>query len=1112
MDEQKIKLKQIVYIKEQQGIRILADQYLDIARSLIAVIGADGRVELVNKKGLESLGYKKPEEVIGRSFIDFLSEQEKPHLVNIFNQILTTKTQPSKHQEATIISKDGERKNFSFDYTLLKDEQKNIAAILVSGEDITKRKQDEDELKRKSAEVSFANKILKVFAEETGSDMFFDALNVVLEQMQSRHGVFGYIDSQGHLICESMTRMLAECEVEDKCIHYPPEKWKGLWARALKEKQVLYTNKEQKVPPRHPLIHNNLAAPIVFQDRVIGLLNIANKKNGYLEDDKELLQKVADRIAPVLYAWIQKETQEIERKRAENVLRKRKDELEALFQSARAVLQYKDFEKIARAIFDSAKELTGATAGYVALLNEETNENEILFLDAGGMPCTVDPNLPMPVRGLREVAYRKAKTVFENDFAKSQWQKLMPKGHAKLYNVMFAPLLVQGKAVGIMGLANKEGGFNDNDARIATAFTDLAAISLTSSRLQERLTHLASFPQLNPNPIFEVDYSGNITYANPITKILFADLKKKQTTHPFLSDFSNIVSILTRKNKDILVRDINVGDKIFQQTVSRVPKEKTIRFYNADITERTKATKKLKAERKILETTMENTNAHLAYLDNDMRFVTVNSTYALGSGHTKKELIGKNHFDIFPNEENERIFKKVRDSGKEVEYKAKPFEFTDQPWRETTYWDWTLAPVKDDQGKVDGLILSLVDVTEAVRSKQYSDALNKINEILHSTLNFEQIADRVTKEAAEAIRCEAAGINLRKEGYWVRTTLFGIDKRFLGEKLTNEQNRVAALIANAKKPVIINDVSKDTRINQSFVKRYGVKSTMVFPLISRDKVLGVIFFNYRSAAVTFNKQQIDFANRLSASLSLALENARLYEGEHRIAETLQKSLLPAKYPKIEGLEFEYYYQSASAGAEVGGDFYDVFEITPGYTGIVMGDVAGKGIDAAAETAKVKYLLRDKASLMHNPEQVIADVNNSLFIQKTDVFTALTYAIYDTNKSIIKITNSGNPYPYLVNHNRFVQVTGVPVSISKDQQYETKEIPLNRGDAIIMYTDGLIEARCKGKLFSEEGVRAFVRANKDQSLKYLIKGLVEEARQFSCNNLTDDILVIGIRKK
>ena len=166
----------------------------------------------------------------------------------------------------------------------------------------------------------------------------------------------------------------------------------------------------------------------------------------------------------------------------------REKELKAIMNGSKAVLGQKGFTESARAIFDYCKDLIGATSGYVALLSDTGEENEVLFLEAGGLPCDVDPELPMPIRGLRAEAYHSNKAVYHNDFMNSEWVDFMPKGHVILKNVMFAPLVIDEKTVGIIGLANKATDFNDNDAKMATGFGELAAIALQNSRnLDERI-------------------------------------------------------------------------------------------------------------------------------------------------------------------------------------------------------------------------------------------------------------------------------------------------------------------------------------------------------------------------------------------------------------------------------------------------------------------------------------------------------------------------------------------------------------------------------------------------------------------------------------------------
>ena len=111
----------------------------------------------------------------------------------------------------------------------------------------------------------------------------------------------------------------------------------------------------------------------------------------------------------------------------------------------------------------------------------------ILFLDSGGLPCTVDPSLPMPIRGLRAEAYNSGEAAVENDFPQSEWKKFMPEGHVQLKNVLFAPLTIEQKVVGVIGLANKTGGFTKRDREMAMAFGEIASVALVNSRMLEML-------------------------------------------------------------------------------------------------------------------------------------------------------------------------------------------------------------------------------------------------------------------------------------------------------------------------------------------------------------------------------------------------------------------------------------------------------------------------------------------------------------------------------------------------------------------------------------------------------------------------------------------------
>ncbi len=183
-----------------------------------------------------------------------------------------------------------------------------------------------------------------------------------------------------------------------------------------------------------------------------------------------------------------------ERKKAEHSLKasfqtiqQREKEVSALLEASRGVIESETFEQAARSVFDECRKAIGAQSGYVALLRDNEKSNDLLFFESGGMSGEIDPKLLIPVRGLRAETYKKGKAIFDNDFMNSELGKLIPKGHLVLNNVLFAPLNIEKKTVGIIGLANKPTDFTADDARLAEAFGDIAATALERTRAKEAL-------------------------------------------------------------------------------------------------------------------------------------------------------------------------------------------------------------------------------------------------------------------------------------------------------------------------------------------------------------------------------------------------------------------------------------------------------------------------------------------------------------------------------------------------------------------------------------------------------------------------------------------------
>jgi PAS domain S-box-containing protein len=488
-----------------------------------------------------------------------------------------------------------------------------------------------------------------------------------------------------------------------------------------------------------------------------------------------------------------------------------------------------------------------------------------------------------------------------------------------------------------------------------------------------------------------------------------------------------------------------------------------------------------------------------------------NSTYAAGSGHSTDELIGRNHFELFPDVENEAIFKKVRDTGEALEFKAKPFEFVDQPWRGVTYWDWTLTPIKGESGSALGLVLSLIDVTESTRKKQLSDALNSINETIHSSFDLETIMPEVIEASTKAMGSESGAILMREEPHWVARYLYGLPRDLVGKQLNEEEVWASRASRTTREPVICEDVYNDRRFETPTMKKYRVRSFLAVPLVVKDEVIGTLSFNYHSAPVTFSEAQNDFARKLGSSFSLALANARIFEAEHRIAETLQESLI-RPVPKLEGLEVVVSYETATEAARVGGDFYDIFALDGDLVAVVIGDVAGKGVEAAGTTEMIRSSVRALAYIDPSPSFVLSKTNQALLAQTEpeDFATALLLILNMTTREI-GIASAGHPPPVLCG--RQAESISIPIGFPLGlfaETYKESYMRLKKDECVVLYTDGLTEARRNRRFFGEKGVLRTLQGVPADDPRTVVECLLKSVKEFSDGKLKDDIALVALR--
>ena len=400
---------------------------------------------------------------------------------------------------------------------------------------------------------------------------------------------------------------------------------------------------------------------------------------------------------------------------------------------------------------------------------------------------------------------------------------------------------------------------------------------------------------------------------------------------------------------------------------------------------------------------------------------------------------------------------------------------------------------------------------EEKETSKLSDALNSINTSISSSLDFDQIMHRIIDEAVIAIGAETGAVIFREDDHWLTKYSYGYEENIIGVTLTDEEAPHAALAANLKEPVVINDAYNDPGVNLEIMKRYSIRSVITVPLIAKGNNVGILFLNYLTAPVTFTQAQIDFARKLSASVSLAIENARLYEAERTIADTLQSALLTIP-EHIEGVEYAYRYRSATEAAKVGGDFFDIFELEHDRVGIVVGDVSGKGLQAASITALVKNTIRAYAYEETSPAVIVQKTNEAVRrVTPASYFITLFFGVVDRKFGDISYCSAGHP-PALLKRADTVEPLSIYspiIGAFSGVAYEEGHAKIEGGETLILYTDGVTEARCDGEFFGEERLVAFLKDLATASAEETTQAIFDETMCFTGGKLSDDLVLLSL---
>lgn len=301
-------------------------------------------------------------------------------------------------------------------------------------------------------------------------------------------------------------------------------------------------------------------------------------------------------------------------------------------------------------------------------------------------------------------------------------------------------------------------------------------------------------------------------------------------------------------------------------------------------------------------------------------------------------------------------------------------------------------------------------------------------------------------------------------------------------------------------------------------RQFGVRSAMMLPLAAQGVVTGAITVAIRGEdGRRFTTDDLAFGAQLAQRVSLALDNARLYESEHEIATTLQQALLPPRLPAPPGVEVGVRYRPAGTGVMVGGDFYDVFRGAEGWVAVV-GDVRGKGPRAAAVTALVRHTLRARAAT-DGVAVALETVNDALRDQLDDELFCSVAAVEFTldgdppHSGRLRAVAAGHPPPLLLRADRELDPltpTGKLLGPFEDPGLTPAETTLEPGDTVLLFTDGLSEARREGEQFGERRLHDAVCGAPRGSLTGLLTHIELEAVTFAQGQPQDDIALVGLR--
>lgn len=446
------------------------------------------------------------------------------------------------------------------------------------------------------------------------------------------------------------------------------------------------------------------------------------------------------------------------------------------------------------------------------------------------------------------------------------------------------------------------------------------------------------------------------------------------------------------------------------------------------------------------------------------------------------------------------------------------------------------APVRDPEGNLLGRVIILSDITvrhrallearelaeqnaallerEEERSRE-EIAIARAAHLLASALTRQDIHEQLVTQIQALMDADKIVLyNVRRRGDIIPAACSGVAQSALRGLRRRRHEGIPGRVLLSRRAFVCRDVLQERNLDLRGAELEGTRSLVAVPIELADRVYGVIAL-YGNRPDQFDEHSLRILGELAHHAESAIQNALLFEHERQIAETLQDALLAEEPPEVDGLEMATLYRAA-AGALVGGDVHDVWTLSPGKVAVMVGDVAGKGVQAAGTTGMVRYLLEGLSVHEHDPGRMLDQLSTMVPGRMGDAaFVTGFLAVIDVADNSLTWASAGHPPPVLVRPNgayTTLEDPDPPIGFPMDgAPYRAHREDFSPGSLLVLTTDGILEARNGDEMFGEERQVRTVLELAGGSAQSIAQGLYQAAREFAGGALHDDAALAVVRR-